>query len=205
MSRIFHLMNLSQRYHGTKGYLETQQEEPPLGQSGVPCLPGGECFAPNHQGSSKSIKNHSRLSLVTPRHHLNDPWLILRKSFFHHFSRFWSKLVRVSLVPVIAREWRWYHRNLRWKSWGSMSRIFHLMNLSQRYHGSKGSLECRQEEPPLGILAPPGDLEESASQFFSWSADLQSVCLDCSFVEALASLNGSVEASSVETRLALQN
>ena len=38
-----------------------------------------------------------------------------------------------------------------------------MMNLSQRYHGPKGSLKCRQEEPPWGIQAPPGDLEESAS------------------------------------------
>ena len=56
MLRIFHLMNLSQRYHGTKGYLETQQEEPPLGQSGVPCLPGGECFAPHCYGRGPSWK-----------------------------------------------------------------------------------------------------------------------------------------------------
>ena len=48
-----HLMNLSQRYHRTKGYLEQQQEEPPLGQSGAPCRAGGECFAPCFDNNDK--------------------------------------------------------------------------------------------------------------------------------------------------------
>jgi hypothetical protein len=41
-----HLINLSQRYHGSKGSLESRQEEPPLRHSGAPWEPGGECFAP---------------------------------------------------------------------------------------------------------------------------------------------------------------
>ena len=42
----------------------------------------------NHKESSRSTKNHSKLYLMTPRHHLNDPWSILRTSIFHHFSWF---------------------------------------------------------------------------------------------------------------------
>ena len=38
-------MNLSQRYHGSKGFQESRQEEPPLEQSDVPCESGGQCFA----------------------------------------------------------------------------------------------------------------------------------------------------------------
>ena len=45
-----------------------------------------------------------------------------------------------------------------------MSRILHLMNLSQRYRGSKGVRETRVEDGALGNLAPPGDLEESDSR-----------------------------------------
>ena len=44
-----------------------------------------------------------------------------------------------------------------------MSRMIHLMDLSQRYHWSKGVRECGQEEGVLGNLAPPGNREESAS------------------------------------------
>ena len=47
-----------------------------------------------------------------------------------------------------------------------MSRILHLMNLSQRYGGSKGCRACRLEDGVLSNLAPPGDLEESASHHF---------------------------------------
>ena len=39
-------MNLSQRYHGSKGSPDYMVEEPPLGHSGAPWKPGGECFAP---------------------------------------------------------------------------------------------------------------------------------------------------------------
>ena len=38
-----------------------------------------------------------------------------------------------------------------------------FMILSQRYGGSKGVRDHRLGEPPLGNLAPPGDLEDSAS------------------------------------------
>ena len=44
-----------------------------------------------------------------------------------------------------------------------MSRILHLVNMVQRYHKSKGVREYRLEEPPLGSLAAPSHLEESAS------------------------------------------
>ena len=37
------------------------------------------------------------------------------------------------------------------------------MDLGQRYLGSKGVPESRQEDGVLGNLGPPGDLEESAS------------------------------------------
>ena len=44
-----------------------------------------------------------------------------------------------------------------------MSRILHLVNMGLRYGRSKGVRESRQEEPPLGSLALPCHLEESAS------------------------------------------
>ena len=44
-----------------------------------------------------------------------------------------------------------------------MSRILHLLNMSLRYGRSKGVRAHRQEEPPLGSLAAPCHLEESAS------------------------------------------
>ena len=48
-----------------------------------------------------------------------------------------------------------------------MSRILHLVNMSQRYSGSKGVPERLVEDGVLGNLAPPGDLEESASHHVS--------------------------------------
>ena len=44
-----------------------------------------------------------------------------------------------------------------------MSRILHLLNMILRYGRSKGVRESRLEEPPLGSLAAPCHLEESAS------------------------------------------
>ena len=38
---MIHLMNLSQRYRGSTGVRAHRQEEPPVGQSGTPCGPGG--------------------------------------------------------------------------------------------------------------------------------------------------------------------
>ena len=44
-----------------------------------------------------------------------------------------------------------------------MSRILHLVNMGLRYGRSKGVRELRVHEPPLGNLAVPCHLEESAS------------------------------------------
>ena len=44
-----------------------------------------------------------------------------------------------------------------------MSRILHLVNMGLRYGRSKGVRAYRLEEPPLGSLAVPCHLEESAS------------------------------------------
>ena len=44
-----------------------------------------------------------------------------------------------------------------------MLRILHLVNMGLRYGRSKGFRDTRQEEPPLGSLAAPCHLEESAS------------------------------------------
>ena len=41
--------------------------------------------------------------------------------------------------------------------------MFCFMDFMGRYHGSKGVPESIVEDGVLGILAPPGDLEESAS------------------------------------------
>ena len=41
--------------------------------------------------------------------------------------------------------------------------MIHMMKFDQRYVGSKGHRETRQEEPPRTSLAAAGDLEESAS------------------------------------------
>ena len=50
-----------------------------------------------------------------------------------------------------------------------MSRILHLVNMGLRYGRSKGVRAYRQEEPPLGSLAAPCHLEESASPHFMGS------------------------------------
>ena len=44
-----------------------------------------------------------------------------------------------------------------------MLRILHLLNMRLRYGRTKGVRERRLEEPPLGSLAVPCHLEESAS------------------------------------------
>ena len=57
----------------------------------------------------------------------------------------------------------------RQKLLGFTSAIIHLMNLGQRYLGSKGVQVSRQEDGVLGSLGPPGDLEESASNHLGHS------------------------------------
>ena len=49
-----------------------------------------------------------------------------------------------------------------------------MINLGQRYLGSKGVPESRQEDGGLGSLASPGDREESASHHYDgeWLADV---------------------------------
>ena len=54
-----------------------------------------------------------------------------------------------------------------------MSRILHLLNMSLRYGTSKGVRETRQEEPPLGSLAAPCHLEESASHHVQLAVNRQ--------------------------------
>ena len=48
-----------------------------------------------------------------------------------------------------------------------MSSLFCFMEFMGRYHGSKGVPERLVEDGVLGNLAPPGDLEESASHNFA--------------------------------------
>ena len=47
-----------------------------------------------------------------------------------------------------------------------MSSLFCFIDFMKRYHGSKGVPESIVEDGVLGNLAPPGDLEESASHHF---------------------------------------
>ena len=51
-----------------------------------------------------------------------------------------------------------------------MLRILHLVDMGQRYSRSKGVRERRLEEPPLGSLAVPCHLEESASHHLQLGA-----------------------------------
>ena len=44
-----------------------------------------------------------------------------------------------------------------------MSRFLHVVNFRKKYLESKGPPDTRLENPPSANLAPPGDLEESAS------------------------------------------
>ena len=44
-----------------------------------------------------------------------------------------------------------------------MSSFNHLMSFRESYGVPKGVRECEVEDDPCGNLAPPGDLEESAS------------------------------------------
>ena len=52
-----------------------------------------------------------------------------------------------------------------------------MVNFWERSLGSKGVRAHRLEEPPLGNLAPPADLEESALHHCQ-SADLRSSVLE---------------------------
>ena len=63
---------------------------------------------------------------------------------------FWRKRAGISIDPVKLERRRTYHRKEHQKSWGFMSRIIHLMNLSHGCRGSTGVQDYRQEEPPLG-------------------------------------------------------
>ena len=54
-----------------------------------------------------------------------------------------------------------------------MSRILHLVNIGLRYGRSKGVRAYRQEEPPLGSLAAPCHLEESASHHLQLAVNRQ--------------------------------
>ena len=85
--------------------------------------------------------------------------------FFFFFVLFekWSRLPR---VPGKMETWDLHHRKERRKSLGFTSGIIHLMDLGQRYLGSKGVQAYRQEDGGLGSLASPGDREESASHNF---------------------------------------
>ena len=56
-----------------------------------------------------------------------------------------------------------------------MSRILGLMKFRESYGVTKGSPVTRLEEPPLGSLAPPGNLEENASHHIRRP---KSVCLN---------------------------
>ena len=47
-----------------------------------------------------------------------------------------------------------------------MSSLFCFMDFMWSYHGAKGVPESEVEDGALGILAPPLDLEESASHHF---------------------------------------
>ena len=48
-----------------------------------------------------------------------------------------------------------------------MSRFLHMVNFRERDLESKGPPDRILEDPPPGNLAPPGDLEESASRHSS--------------------------------------
>ena len=48
-----------------------------------------------------------------------------------------------------------------------MSSLFCFVDFMWRYHGSKGVPERLVEDGVLGNLAPPGDLEESASHHYN--------------------------------------
>ena len=79
-----------------------------------------------------------------------------------------EKRAEFSMVPVMNRK----RDDNQWKEhqklWGSISRMFELMKLSQSYPGTKGSLECKVEDPPENPRrgAWCWDLEESASHHF---------------------------------------
>ena len=47
------------------------------------------------------------------------------------------------------------------------------MDFMWRYHGSKGIPDSVVEDGVLGNLAPPGDLEESASHHMATTLDLE--------------------------------
>ena len=89
ISRILHLVNMGLRYGRSKGVRETRLEEPPIGNLAAPC----------HLEESASHQNPSYCILMTPRHHLNDPVLILWSSIFHDFSWFSPSVPMFGMIP----------------------------------------------------------------------------------------------------------
>jgi len=104
------------------------------------------------------------LRIISVRFHVkilkiwkSDPW-------------FWQKRADITRVPVLAQKRQAYHMKDYWKWLWHMSSFFQSVDLSPRYHWSKGSQVTRQEEPPLGNLAATCHREESASHQFEISA-----------------------------------
>ena len=58
-----------------------------------------------------------------------------------------------------------------------MSSLFCFIDFMWRYHGSKGFPAYIVEDGVLGNLAPPGDLEESASHHYSSSLSYTAAAL----------------------------
>ena len=74
----------------------------------------------------------------------------------------------------------------------------HLMDLGQRYHGSKGVRETRQEDGVLGNLASPGHREESASHHLSRRTSTQVIL--SSGVTILMRFGGSIARHQMKLR-----
>ena len=97
-------------------------------------------FLEYYQNSSKCTRNSSYASLMIPRHHINDPRLILWSSIFHDFfSWFWPNVPVFLMFPsyswnkldtILKYVKNHYNSNHEWSIWLRLA----LDNFGQRGH-----------------------------------------------------------------------
>ena len=116
--------------------------------------------------TSGNIRKHSRIYVMSPRCSLKLPRSILWSSNFHDFLVLSQNDSGISIFPVKMGTWRWYHRKKRQKLLGLNSGCFIWWSWARDIVVQRGSGTVNRRTPPWGNLAPPADLEESASHHF---------------------------------------
>ena len=140
MSRFLHMGNFKEKILSRMG-MRTPDWTTPLMQSGARWWPGRECFTPWRIYVAMSLYGelHKWISWVqgVSGHQTREP-----PFQYYAIILTWNRLRRVIIMLLYI------------SSYGE---------LRERYLESKGVRAYRLEDPPSANLAPPGDLEGSAS------------------------------------------